>query len=339
MSSFADWLAGFHARHPALAANLPEALAPLPEVAEKANAQAEFTLSTAAYLARTMPEARIARGREKLAEHRAHLTTLEASHRVPAEIICAIWGIETDFGRIRGDIPVIPALATLAHTSPRGAYFEAELVAALKLAATGAPARFTGSWAGASGHCQFMPSAVLDYARTPDGTPLDIWSDDPADGLTAIANYLAKHGWQEGAPWLTEATPEHPETLLIPAGLPGPAFHTGPNFEVLLRYNRATLYALAVSLLAHAIAGRPIPAEWPDRAPLGRADLVRLQEILTAFGYDTKGSDGLIGPNTSAAIRAYQKAHGLPPDGFPSQSLLLHTSGNIPGGLGGWPPS
>ncbi len=327
--AFTDWLAGFRARHPALARHLPEGLAPLAEVADKAAAQAEFTLSTAAYLARTMPEARIARGRAKLDEHRAHLAALEARHHVPAEVICAIWGIETDFGRIRGDIPVIPALATLAHCSPRGAYFESELAAALRL--TNAPARFTGSWAGASGHCQFMPSAVLDYARAPDGSALNIWSDDPTDGLTAIANYLAHHGWQQGAPWLTETTPEQPETLLIPAGLPGPAFATGPNFAVLLRYNRATLYALAVSLLAHEIAGRPTPGTWPDRAPLCRAELTRLQELLTARGFDTKGTDGLIGPDTRAAIRAWQKAHGLPADGFPSKTLLLHLGKNTLG--------
>ncbi len=327
--AFTDWLAGFRARHPALARHLPEGLAPLPEVAEKATAQAEFTLSTAAYLARTMPEARIARGRAKLAEHHAHLAALEARHHVPAEIICAIWGVETDFGRIRGDIPVIPALATLAHASARAAYFEAELLAALKL--TNAPARFTGSWAGASGHCQFMPSAVEKYARAPDGTPLDIWSRDPADGLTAIANYLGRHGWQQGAPWLTETAPDHPESLLIPAGLPGPAFATGPNFEALLRYNRATLYALAVSLLAHEIAGRPTPKDWPDRAPLSRAELTRLQEILTARGFDTGGTDGLIGPDTRAAIRAWQKTHGLAPDGFPSKTLLLHLGKNTLG--------
>ena len=332
MTDFAAWRAGFAARHPALAAYLPADLAPLPEVAAQAAAQAEFTLSAARYIARAMPAARIADGRAAFARHRALLTRLRAETGVPGEIICAIWGVETDFGRIRGDLPVLAALATLAHGAPRRAYFETELIAALALIAAGRAAPgLTGSWAGASGHCQFMPSAVQKFARTSDRTPLDIWSDDPTGGLTAIVLYLSAHGWQAGASWLTETAPDHPETLLIPAGLPGPAFRTGPNFQVLLSYNRATLYALAVGLLAHAIAGRPIPETWPDRPALSRAELRELQAILTANGHDTRGTDGLIGPDTRAAIRAWQKAHNLPADGFASRALLLHLSENTPG--------
>ncbi len=327
MSDFATWERGFRARHPALTAHLPTPLTPLPEVAESTARQGEFTLSAASYLARTMPPERIDRGREMARKYRKTLENIEARIGVPAEIVLAIWGVETDFGRIRGEIPVLAALATLAHAAPRAGYFEAELLAALHLVAEGrVPAEFTGSWAGASGHCQFMPSAVRDYAVGLGGGAGDIWCDDPTDALASIASYLAAHGWQAGGPWLEEAPPERPETLLIPAGLPGPAFRAGANFEVLLSYNRATLYALAVSLLAHAIAGRPVPRDWPDRAPLAREDLRRLQRLLTAAGHDTGGADGLHGPATRAAIRAWQKAHDLPRDGFPSEALLRHVS-------------
>ena len=325
MSDFSDWLIDFQSCYPELAEHLPADLSPLSEIAAKASTQAEFTLSTAAYIARVVPETRIDRGREMAVAHHALLDHLQGVYGVPTEVILAIWGVETDFGRLRGDIAVIPALATLAHTSPRAAYFESELVAALELVATGrVRPDFTGSWAGASGHCQFMPSAVHDYARKTQGEALDIWSDSPIGGLTAIANYLAAHGWEANHPWLTEVPPDRPETLLIPAGLPGPAFRTAPNFGVLLCYNRATLYALGVSLLAHAIAGRTIPENWPDRPPLGRSELTKLQISLTEMGYSTKGTDGLFGPETRAAIRAYQIANDLAADGFPSKELLIH---------------
>ncbi len=326
MSGFDTWREAFCRRHATLAAYLPNTLSPLPEVAHQSANQAEFTLSVAAYMDKVMPASRIARGRAALAQNQHLLDDLHKRYQVPGEIIVAIWGIETDFGAIQGDIPVLRALATLAHTGPRANYFEAELLAALQLVAAGTTTPdFTGSWAGASGHCQFMPSAVLEYGVDHDGDGhADIWGDDPTDALASIASYLSAHGWQAQAPWLTETPPAQPETLLIPAGLPGPAFRTGPNFQVLLSYNRATLYALGVGLLAHAIAETAAPPHWPDRLPLGRAELGKLQETLTAKGYDTKGADGLLGTNTRAAIRAWQKANGLPADGFPSKDLLLH---------------
>ena len=323
---FAAWLAGFRARHGDPARALPEGLAPIPEVAARAANQAEFTLSAAAYMARALPKTRISDGRAAHRHHRGLLETLARQTGVAAEIITAIWGIETDYGRRRGSLPVIATLATLAHASPRAAYFAKELLAALQLASSGtAPEDWRGSWSGASGHCQFMPSAVAQYAIDHDADGrANIWADDPTDALASIANYLAAHGWQSGAGWLDQTRPDRPETLLIPAGLPGPAFTPHGNFQVLLSYNRATLYALAVGLLAHAIAGRAAPPTFPDRPPLTRAEVARLQRALSAQGFDTQGHDGLIGPNTTAAIRAWQKANGQAPDGFASKDLLLH---------------
>ena len=330
---FSAWLAGFKSRHGPRAAPLPDDLAPLPEVAARATRQAEFILSAAQYMARALPERRIRAGQSALATHRALLDRLTARTGVPAEIIIAIWGVESNFGASTGDIPVLAALATLAHVSPRAQYFEAELLAALDLVASGRPpGDWTGSWAGASGHCQFMPTAILAHAVPQDGNgPADIWEPDPGDALASIAAYLAGHGWQAGQQWATQVPPDQPERLLLPAGLPGPAFETGPNFAVLLSYNRATLYALAVGLLADAIAGRAAPPAFPDRAPLGRDQLCELQQRLIAHGFDTKGTDGLIGPDTRAAIRAYQQALGLPADGFPSKALLLHLGKNTSG--------
>ncbi|HHL21235.1 MAG TPA: lytic murein transglycosylase [Aliiroseovarius sp.] len=330
---FIAWLDRFRAENPALARHLPPDLTPLPEVAARARAQAEHNLSAAAYMARVLPAQRIRGGQAAMTAHRALLDELEVLHGVPGEITVAIWGIESNFGATMGDIPVLEALATLAHDSPRAAYFEGELRAALSLGAAGAtPARFTGSWAGASGHCQFMPSAIVAHATDHDKDGrADIWGADPTDALASIASYLAAHGWQAGQGWGMQVPPERPERLLIPAGLPGPAFATGPNFQVLLSYNRATLYALAVGLLADAIAGRAMPPAFPDRAPLARNELRDLQKVLTAQGYDTQGADGLHGPDTRAAICAFQLANGLAPDGFPSKDLLLHLGINTSG--------
>ena len=330
---FTAWLDRFRAENPGLARHLPPDLAPLPEVTAKANAQAEHSLSAAAYMARVLPADRIRDGRAAMTAHRTLLDELETSSGVPGEIIVAIWGIESNFGTTMGDIPVLDALATLAHSSPRAPYFEAELRAALGLVAAGAaPERFTGSWAGASGHCQFMPSAIVAHATDHDQDGrADIWGADPTDALASIASYLSAHGWQASQDWARQTIPDHPEGLLIPAGLPGPAFAPGPNFQVLLCYNRATLYALAVGLLADAIAGRALPPTFPDRAPLAGNDLRRLQDALTAQGFDTHGADGLHGPGTRAAVCAFQKANGLVPDGFPSSDLLLHLGINTSG--------
>ncbi len=336
---FAAWLAGFRAAHRSLARHLPSGLAPRPEIAARAASQAEFNLSAAAYMARSLTEARLVAGRAHLNRLAPLLAELRASHGVPGEIVIAIWGLESDFGHARGTLPVLSALATLAHAAPpgRSTFFEAELVAALRLIEAGrVPGGWSGSWAGASGHCQFMPSAIASHAVRARGRGVpDLWGDDPADALASVAHYLAAHGWQPGRGWLSEVPPDRPETLLVPAGLPGPAFETGPNFEPLIRYNRATFYALAVGLLAHAIAGRARLPVFPDRPVLSRAELARLQRRLTARGYDTKGADGIAGPATRDAIRAWQLAHGLPPDGFASRELLVRLGQNVPGRGGG----
>lgn len=340
-------------------------LTPLPEVLERQSGQAEFALSLHDYMARLLTGARIRQGRAALNSRRAMFNRIAADTGVEAGIIAAIWGVESNFGHQRGTYPVIEALATLAWRGRRNGFFEAELIAALKLVQDGhvAPANMRGSWAGAMGHGQFMPSSARDFAIDYDGDGrADIWHDDPVDGLASIGNYLARHGWQAGAPWGLEASlpkgfdlsksgadqprataawqalgitladgrppPDHGlATLLLPAGINGPAFLTYGNFRVLLRYNNAHAYALAIGSLSDLISGGKAPhIPWPVEHPLTQDELRALQVALSAAGFNPGSHDGLSGPDTTRALRAYQQAHNLPADGHPSKDLLIHLS-------------
>ena len=324
--------------------------------------QAEFTKTIWDYLDSAVSDARISNGIAALRAHRPLLDRLEATYGVPAEVIVAVWGLESSYGANRGTIPVIEALATLAFDGRRGAFFEAQLIDALRVLQSGDVelGSFTGSWAGAMGHTQFIPSSYHSFAVDFDGDGRrDIWSDDPTDALASTAAYLAKSGWQKGQPWGIEVTlppgldlglagsttkvatadwvalglrradgsalPDHgPAALLLPAGARGAAFLIYGNFRVIERYNAADAYVIAIGHLSDRLAGgAPIRAAWPrdDRALTG-AENRELQERLTVAGFDTGGIDGKIGPNTLAAIRAYQRSIGAAPDGYASLDLL-----------------
>ncbi|MEM6423508.1 MAG: lytic murein transglycosylase, partial [Pseudomonadota bacterium] len=249
----------------------------------------------------------------------------------------------------------------LAHDGRRRPFAEDQLLAALAILEAGdiAAPRMVGSWAGAMGHTQFIPTSFVDYAVDHDGDGRrNVWAPDAADALASTANYLARFGWDFGAPAAIEVrlpagfdyaladTDARPAAawaglgvrpiqggslpagdtvrILLPAGAAGPAFAIYPNFRVIRRYNNATSYALAVSHLGDRIrGGPPFTAGWPrgDRA-LSRNETRELQERLTARGFDTRGADGIIGPNTRSAVRAFQAAQGLTPDGYVSGSLL-----------------
>ncbi|KUJ85359.1 peptidoglycan-binding protein [Ruegeria marisrubri] len=308
----------------------------LPGVIEKDRNQVEFKRSLEDYLAIAASDERIGTGRQMLQRHGATLSQIESRYGVDKEIVVAIWGLESRYGQRRGDVPVISALSTLAYDGRRGSFFESQLIAALKILQNGdtTPERMTGSWAGAMGHTQFIPTSYLAYAVdfTGDGRR-DIWSDDPTDSLASTAAYLSRAGWVRGQPWGGEvgsaaASSGTPIAVLQPQK-PGPRIAVFRNFKVIKRYNNSDSYAIGVGHLADRIAGGgPFQASFgPDENGLTLEDRKDLQRRLTSAGYDTQGADGVIGNNTKSAISAYQSASGLPVTGEPSVALLRRLGG------------
>ena len=300
----------------------------VPEAIERDRAQAEFRRSLEDYLALVASEERVREGRAAFGRRRATFAAVERRFGVPGPIVAAIWGIESRYGARRGTFPVVSALSTLAFDGRRGRFFEAQLVAALRILQAGdvAPAGLVGSWAGAMGHTQFIPTSYLAYAVdfTGDGRR-DIWGEDPADALASTAAYLARSGWRAGEPWGGEggsAAAAGGRTLRPDAN--GPAFGVRANFAAIKRYNNSDLYALAVGILSDRIAGGgPLRAGFgPDRYGLTQEDRRALQRGLAAQGYDVGEPDGVLGRRTFAAVEAFQRRAGLPVTGEPSPELL-----------------
>ncbi len=323
--------------------------------------QSEFTKTIWDYLDSAASDARIRNGKAALRKHNGTLDTIEARYGVEKEVVVAIWGLESAYGTFRGSNDVVQSLATLAFDARRGQFFEEQLIAALKILQNGdtTPRNMTGSWAGAMGHTQFIPTSYLDYAVdfTGDGKR-DIWSDDPTDALASTAAYLKKFGWKTGVPWGVEVTVPRdfdyalanreikkapsawaklgvvgvngsvrdygPASVLLPAGSDGAAFLIFDNFAVIERYNTADAYVIGVGHLSDRIKGGPaIKANWPreDRA-LTFKERKELQRRLTRKGFDTQKIDGRIGPLTINAVRSYQRSEGLVQDGYASLRLL-----------------
>ncbi|KIC26452.1 MULTISPECIES: lytic murein transglycosylase [unclassified Leisingera] len=300
----------------------------LPGVVKRDRNQTEFKRSLEDYLSIAVSDERLAKGRAAFSRHQSTLRTLERSYGVDAEIICAIWGLESFFGERRGNVPVISATSTLAYDGRRGAFFEKQLLAALKILQNGdiTPARMTGSWAGAMGHTQFIPTSYQAFAVdfTGDGRR-DIWSEDPTDALASTAAYLQRNGWTRGLKWGGEAgAPGTPSGRSLQPQPGGPVFTVTSNFNAIKRYNNSDAYAIGVGHLADRIAGgAPLRASFPpDKYGLTKDDRILLQKRLTARGFDTGGADGVLGPKSRAAISAYQSSRGLPATGDPSQALL-----------------
>ncbi|CAM4048652.1 lytic murein transglycosylase [Vreelandella rituensis] len=362
-TDFSQWLREFRrdARSEGISeATLSQALDGLryrPRVIELDRHQPEFVRAIWDYLDTAVSSTRVNNGREKLADHGATAERMAQRYGVPAEVIVAIWGIESNYGSNFGDFSTLESLATLAYEGRRQAFARNELMAALRIIEQGdiAAERMVGSWAGAMGHTQFIPSSFEAYAVDGDGDGRrDIWQSIP-DVMASTANYLARAGWQAGQPWGVEVKlPEsfdYAQTqrlstadwaaqgvhamrgelpqfdsaaLIVPAGADGPAFLVGQNFRAILRYNNATSYALAVATLSDAIAGREgVEQSWPrEQAPLSRQDTRELQRLLNDQGYAVGGADGIMGPDTRAGLRAFQRENGLTPDGFATQHLL-----------------
>lgn len=302
----------------------------LPGVVERDRNQTEFVRSFEDYLAIAASDDRIAKGRDMLRRHAGLLSQLEAKYGVEEEVIVAVWGLESRYGERRGDVPVISALSTLAYDGRRGRFFEGQLMAALKILERGdiTPERMTGSWAGAMGHTQFIPTSYLAYAVDFRGDGRrDIWSDDPTDALASTAAYLNRSGWRSGQRWGDEITGRAPSgrgRVVTPAGANGPVFEVYHNYSVLGRYNNAQKYIIGVGHLSDRLRGRPPlrSAFGPDENGLTLDDRKALQRGLTRAGFDVGEADGVIGTKTLEAIEAFQRARGLPVTGTPSRSLL-----------------
>lgn len=363
--SFSQWREQFRAE--ALAAGISAAtfdqafagVQPDPAVIEADRSQPEFTRPVWQYLEGAISPQRVRSGRRLLSEHATTLDQIEARYGVDRETLVAVWGLESSFGQIMGDKSVIRSLATLAHEGRRPAFAKSQLIAALEILQHGdvEPQRMRGSWAGAMGQTQFIPTTYNTHAVDFDGDgKRDIWNSS-ADALASAAHYLQASGWKQGKAWGFEV--ELPEgfdyaladteirkplaewrrlglrnlpgdqeeasaSLLLPAGHRGPAFLIMDNFRAILRYNNSSAYALAIGLLAENFQGKgEVAGSWPrGEQPLSRSERLELQERLVAQGFDPGTPDGIIGANTRKAIRGFQQRLGWPADGHPTQELL-----------------
>ena len=329
------------------------------KVLEFENFQPEFKTPIWDYMAGLVDDERVADGQAAMKQHAAALALAERRFGVDRHVIAAIWGVESNFGQDMGDRPLVRSLTTLAcEPSRRPAFYKGELMATLKIADSGdVPLeKLKGSWAGAFGQTQFMPSTFLRLAVDLDGTGRDI-VDNAAAALGSTANYLRKSGWRTGEPWGFEVKApegysgpsgrkdrrpmsfwalrgfkrmdgkelgEGEAGLLLPAGADGPAFLVTHNFEVIYSYNAAESYALAIAILAQRLGGgRDIQTPWPTDDPgLSRKQRRELQELLARHGYDVGAPDGSIGTKTKAAIADFQGKHGMVVDGRASKKVL-----------------
>ena len=336
-------------------------LTPDPRIDRLDSGQPEFAKPISSYIKGVVSDDRIAAGRRKC-ETLSALPRIEATYGVPRSVLVSIWAVETAFGQIQGDFDVVRSLATLAASGRRRDWAETQLIAAIRIIADGEATRaqLKGSWAGAMGQTQFEPDTFLTTAVDADGDGRrDIWGSS-ADALASAANLLAKAGWIRGQAWnrevrlppgfdysLTEGPRQAPAAwvalgvrpadgagwasadmagqaqLLLPTGAAGPAFLVFDNHFVIRKYNNSTAYALSVGLLADRIDGADaLAVAWPHEDALSLADRTAAQVALARLGYSPGATDGVIGANTRAALRAWQKARGLPADGYLSLDMI-----------------
>ncbi|WP_267354423.1 MULTISPECIES: lytic murein transglycosylase [unclassified Methylobacterium] len=336
-------------------------VAPDAAILARTRRQSEFVRPVWDYLVNAASAGRIARGRARAAALGSTLRGIETRYGVPGPVVMAIWGIESDFGASAGDVPTIRALATLAQAGHRGTLFRDELLAALTILQRGdiTPARMSGSWAGAMGQVQFLPSTYLAHAVDFDGEGhRDIWTSAP-DSLASIASYLKDLGWNPALSWgyevrlpegfdlarytddlsafaergvrRTDGSPlpaRGRASLFLSGGLGAPVFLITDNFEVIRGYNTSDSYALAVGHLADRLAGGPpLAASWPTAPGLDGSGLRALQAGLAAAGFYDGPADGRAGPKLREAVRRYQISVGLPADGYATAALLARVAG------------
>ena len=336
-------------------------MTPDPSLLKQHSSQAEFVKPMWSYLAGAVTPSRIATGQDMARRHAQVLSEAERRYGVDPYVVMAIWGMETSFGQFTGGKNVVRSLATLAYGSSRKDFFRTELLIALSILQQGhiSYAAMKGSWAGAMGQTQFMPSSFLKHAVDYDGDGhKNIWTSIP-DAIASTANYLADYGWKRGMTWGYEVvlpsgfdvSPHDPQTnrsfgqwaglgvrradgqpmptggegaLFLPAGTRGPAFLTTSNFKVIKSYNNSQAYALGVAVLSDRIAGAPaLAGRWPTGdKPLSTTQAMEIQRNLSRLGFDVGKIDGKIGEQVQSAIRAFQKRHGLTADGYATVGLL-----------------
>lgn len=365
--AFDTWMKDFRVR--ALAAGLsPQLLdrelsgvTPDPKVISLDSRQPEFSKPVGAYIAGVISDDRVAVGRAKR-EQLDFLPTIEARYGVPRDILLAVWAMESAFGKLQGNFDVIRSMVSLAADGRRRAWAEGELIAALKIIDSGEVTReqLKGSWAGAMGQTQFIPSSYRATAVDFDGDgKRDIWGSD-ADSLASAANLLARGGWKPGVGWAKEvilpagfdysvtevekqipawweakgvrradglpwtaADAASPAMLILPSGAAGPAFLALPNHFAIRTYNNSTSYALGIGLLADRFAGGgPLVTPWPVETPLSMADRMAAQIALARVGFNPGPADGVIGAGTRKALRAWQQSQQLPADGYLSSDMV-----------------
>ncbi|MBB1476718.1 lytic murein transglycosylase [Shewanella sp. 5S214] len=328
----------------------------VPRVIELDNQQPEFTTTFGDYFDKRVTAWRVEQGKKMLAEHKSLLAKLTKEYGVPGQYIVAFWGLETNFGSYKGSMPVLDSLATLACDPRRSDYFTGELLQALTLKQqyNFADSKMVGSWAGAMGHTQFMPTNYRKYAVDGDGDGVaDLWNSTD-DALTSAANFLQHLGWKADERWGREvlipsdysfaylggkhplplvkwrelnvkqvngqplSTPDMQAALYLPAGHTGPAFLGYDNFNVIMRWNRSEFYAISVGHLADRINGGAVLTRAVPKQPrLSRETVKQIQQRLNDAGFDVGKPDGILGRNSVLGLQAFQHEKGLIADGFP----------------------
>lgn len=331
------------------------------QVIELDRRQPELTQTFWRYTEARITESRISQGRAYLTAYAPLLNQVHARWGVPPPLLVSIWGLESDFGRTQGDFGVVSSLATLSYDSRRSGFFRQQLFAALELINSGdLPPDVEGSWAGAIGQPQFIPTTIRGYAVDFDGDGRRDLSNSLPDVFASAANYLRASGWDSASSWGQEVRlpvdfdflqtglevekpgrvwqemgvrqadgsdlkdADRVGTILLPAGINGPAFLVHRNFRVILKWNNSVLYALAVGILSDRIAGGgPLLAQrWGEEVPLTRWDVVELQSRLMTLGFEPGEPDGVVGEKTRQAIRLFQRSVAIPADGYADPGLL-----------------
>ena len=367
--SFDEWLEELRAEALGLGiseATLDAALTlveePIPRVLELDKSQPEFVQTFAGYMRNRLSDARIERGKSLLVEYKDLFNRIQQQYGVQPHYLVSFWALESNFGDFTGGFSVVNALATLAYDPRRSDFFRNELLTALRIIEEGhiPVEQMSGSWAGAMGQCQFMPSTFYTYARDGDGDGrVDIWNSVP-DVFASAANYLSQNGWQSDERWGREVIlPDDFDftltgtgirktvtqwnslgirrvngnalgnadmlgSIVLPAGSQGPAFLVYDNFRTTMVWNRSTFYAISVGHLADRFVGGGPIINMPsvEERPLSRNEVIELQGLLNAQGIDAGTPDGIMGSRTRAAIRTFQEKANIPTDGYANFDLL-----------------